>query len=137
MPAAGLTEARYQFTLWLYGELLAKYPAIELDINHIIGHYRIDSVNKPNGPGAKFPWVRLLADLKGENEVDNLVIYADGDVGAALLLSFKPQCPMIHKAFADVVHANNKHWIGILETNGNVNYYYAGSDRIETEKLGL
>ena len=137
MPAVGLTEVQYQSTLWLYEELLAKYPAIELDINHIIGHYRIDSVNRTNCPGTKFPWVRLFADLKGENEVDNLVVYADGDVGAALLLSFKLKCPMIHKAFADEVHAKNKHWIGILGTNGNGNYYYAGSDRIETAKLGL
>ncbi|HHY28799.1 MAG TPA: N-acetylmuramoyl-L-alanine amidase [Desulfitobacterium dehalogenans] len=137
MPGDGLTEAQYQSTLWLHKQLIAKYPAITADDQHIIGHYRIDSINRPNCPGPKFPWSKLFADLKGESEVDNLVIYADGDTGAALLLSFKLKCPMVHKAFADKVQAKNKHWIGVQGTNGNGNYYYAGSDRIETAKLGL
>ncbi|AFL99778.1 negative regulator of beta-lactamase expression [Desulfitobacterium dehalogenans ATCC 51507] len=136
-PGDGLTEAQYQSTLWFHRELLAKYPAIKIDSDHIIGHYRIDSINRPNCPGTKFPWAKLFADLKGDHEVDNLVIYADGDVGAALLLSFKLKCPMVHKAFADKIQAENKHWIGVQGANSNGNYYYAGSDRVETAKLGL
>ncbi|HHY13968.1 MAG TPA: S-layer homology domain-containing protein [Thermoanaerobacterales bacterium] len=34
-----------------------------MDEDHIIGHYRIDSVNRPNCPGNKFPWNRLFDDL--------------------------------------------------------------------------
>ena len=57
-----LTEAQYQATLWLHKQLVAKW-GIPVDRDHIIGHYRIDSVNRPNCPGPKFPWDRLFADL--------------------------------------------------------------------------
>jgi len=58
------TEAQYQSTLFLHKELTLKY-AIPIDTDHIIGHYRIDSVNRPNCPGSGFPWDRLFNDLKG------------------------------------------------------------------------
>lgn len=58
-----LTEAQYQAGLWLHRQLLAKHN-IPIDNNHIIGHYRIDTVNRPNDPGANFPWTRLFTDLK-------------------------------------------------------------------------
>lgn len=69
--------------------------------------------------------------------LDNLVVYADGDVGAALLLSYKLQCPMILKGFETQVQARSKHYIGTPGTNGNGYYFYAGADRIATAKLGL
>jgi len=59
-----LTEPQYQATLWLHRQLIKKYD-LPVDQDHIIGHYRIDSVNRPNCPGPKFPWDRLFADLKG------------------------------------------------------------------------
>jgi len=59
-----LTEEQYQATLWLHRHLTEKH-AIPVDENHIIGHYRIDSVNRANCPGAGFPWQRLFRDLKG------------------------------------------------------------------------
>lgn len=62
-----LTEAQYQATLWLHRQLVTKY-GIPIDKDHIIGHYRIDSVNRPNCPGPKFPWDRLLKNLKGEDD---------------------------------------------------------------------
>lgn len=62
-----LTEAQYQAGLWLIQELAQKY-GIPVDEEHIIGHYRIDSVNRPNDPGTQFPWARLFTDLKGEDE---------------------------------------------------------------------
>lgn len=62
-----LTEAQYQATLWLHRQLIAKW-GIPIDQEHIIGHYRIDSVNRPNDPGPDFPWQRLFVDLKGESE---------------------------------------------------------------------
>lgn len=59
-----LTESQYQATLWLHQQLVAKW-GIPIDSDHIIGHYRIDSVNRPGCPGSAFPWDRLLSDLKG------------------------------------------------------------------------
>lgn len=132
-----LTEAQYQSTLWLHRQLMAKYPAIKPDSDHIIGHYRIDSVNRPNCPGPKFPWAKLLADLKGGDEVDNIVIYADGDTGAALILSQKLGCPMVHKGSADKYQATKKHWVGVQGENDNGNIYYAGANRAETARAAL
>jgi hypothetical protein len=57
-----LTEAQYQSSLALTRELISKY-GIPADNNHLIGHYRIDSVRRPNCPGPRFPWARLFADL--------------------------------------------------------------------------
>ncbi len=58
-----LTEAQYQATLWLHQQLISEWQ-IPIDEDHIIGHYRIDSVNRPNCPGHKFPWNRLFSDLR-------------------------------------------------------------------------
>lgn len=63
-----LTEAQYQATLWLHRQLISKW-GISVDTDHIIGHYRIDSVNRPNCPGPNFPWTRLFEDLKGVSQV--------------------------------------------------------------------
>lgn len=62
-PNVALTEAQYQATLQLHRELINKH-SIPIDTEHIIGHYRIDSVNRPNCPGPKFPWDRLFNDLR-------------------------------------------------------------------------
>ncbi|SHH15282.1 N-acetylmuramoyl-L-alanine amidase [Desulfosporosinus lacus] len=63
-----MPEAQYQATLalhrWLVGTL-----GIPVTRDNIIGHYRIDSVNKANCPGTGFPWDRLLKDLQGGNDV--------------------------------------------------------------------
>lgn len=67
-PNEPLTEAQYQATLALHRMLIQKH-GIPVDRDHIIGHYRIDSVNRPNCPGPKFPWDRLFTDLKGEDDV--------------------------------------------------------------------
>jgi len=71
-----LTEKQYQATLWLHQQLIAKHK-ISITKDHIIGHYRIDSVNRPNCPGPKFPWDRLFKDLQGGGTV------ADKDTPAA------------------------------------------------------
>ena len=60
-----LTEPQYQSSLFLHKELTLKY-GIPIDADNIIGHYRIDSVNRPNCPGSGFPWDRLFKDLKGD-----------------------------------------------------------------------
>ena len=63
-----LTDAQYQAGLWLHRQLITRHN-IPIDRDHIIGHYMIDAVNRPNDPGPKFPWERLLKDLKGSEEV--------------------------------------------------------------------
>jgi len=63
-----LTEAQYQAGLWLIQKLAQKH-GIPVDEDHIIGHYRIDAVNRPNDPGPQFPWERLMADLKEDDEM--------------------------------------------------------------------
>lgn len=62
-PNEPFTEPQYQATLWLHQHLALK-RGIPIDRNHIIGHYRIDSVNRPNCPGPCFPWDRLFSDLR-------------------------------------------------------------------------
>lgn len=74
-----LTEDQYQATLWLHKQLIAKY-GIVVDKDHIIGHYRIDSVNRPNCPGPNFPWAKLLNDLQ-VNTVLQEVLGMFKDVG--------------------------------------------------------
>lgn len=80
-PNEPLTEAQYQATLWLHKQLIQKYN-IPVDSEHIIGHYRIDSVQRANCPGPKFPWDRLFKDLKGDEEkVDKTkVIFGDKEL---------------------------------------------------------
>ena len=62
LAGESLTEAQYQATLWLHRQLVAKH-GIPVDTEHIIGHNRIDTVNRPNDPGPNFPWQRLFNDL--------------------------------------------------------------------------
>nr|WP_083453947.1 N-acetylmuramoyl-L-alanine amidase [Syntrophomonas palmitatica] len=57
-----LTEAQYQASLWLHRHIIEKYN-IPADRDHIIGHYRIDSVNRQHDPGPGFSWERLFKDL--------------------------------------------------------------------------
>lgn len=62
LQGGALTEPQYQAGLWLHKQLVTKYN-IPVDTKHIIGHYRIDRVNRPNDPGKDFPWSRLINDL--------------------------------------------------------------------------
>lgn len=64
----GLTEAQYQASLWLHKYLIKKWN-IPIDQNHIIGHNRLDTINRRNDPGPGFPWQRLFADLKGQSTI--------------------------------------------------------------------
>lgn len=63
-----LTDAQYKATVELHKMLITKYN-IPVDRDHIIGHYGIDGVNRPNCPGPNFPWNKLFNDLKGSEEV--------------------------------------------------------------------
>ncbi|MGE5449813.1 MAG: N-acetylmuramoyl-L-alanine amidase [Methanomassiliicoccales archaeon] len=63
LAGESLTESQYQASLWLHILLVDRWN-IPIDNDHIIGHYRIDSVNRPNDPGPGFPWQRLFTDLQ-------------------------------------------------------------------------
>ncbi|MDF2652500.1 MAG: hypothetical protein K0Q73_8305 [Paenibacillus sp.] len=71
-----LTKEQYQASLWLH-RYIQQYifehwgKQFPLDEYHVIGHFQIDKVNKPNCPGPKFPWVRLYEDLKQQQEEDD------------------------------------------------------------------
>lgn len=57
-----MPEAQYQATLELHKHLIETL-GIPVDEDHIIGHNRINSVDKARCPGDGFPWKRLMADL--------------------------------------------------------------------------
>ena len=80
-PAVGgdgnLTEAQYQATLALHRQLI-KAHGIPVDRDHIIGHYQIDRVNRPNCPGKAFPWDRLMKDLKEDEVMADCKIVVNG-----------------------------------------------------------
>ena len=61
-PNEPLTDAQYAATLELHAMLCDRWQ-IPRDRDHIIGHYEIDSVDRPNCPGPLFPWDKLIADL--------------------------------------------------------------------------
>ena len=56
------SEAQYQAGVWLQRELISKHQ-VPVNEERIIGHYRIDAVNRMNCPGPNFPWEKLFADL--------------------------------------------------------------------------
>jgi hypothetical protein len=56
-------EAQYQATLFVHKKIIQQF-GIPIDRFHIIGHYQIDSLNRPMCPGTGFPWNRLIADLQ-------------------------------------------------------------------------
>lgn len=58
-----MPEAQYQATLALHRWLIETL-GIPVTRDNIIGHYRIDSVNKSRCPGTGFPWNRLFKDLQ-------------------------------------------------------------------------
>lgn len=58
-----LTAEQYASLVELDRVLIGAYR-IPLDRAHLVGHYQIDGINKLNCPGAAFPWLRLMEDLK-------------------------------------------------------------------------
>jgi N-acetyl-anhydromuramyl-L-alanine amidase AmpD len=56
------SETQYQATLWLHRQIIARH-GVQVDRQHLNGHFEIDSINRPNCPGSAFPWDRLMKDL--------------------------------------------------------------------------
>jgi N-acetyl-anhydromuramyl-L-alanine amidase AmpD len=63
-----ITEAQFWASCWLHKWIQSEVQRIygrKITLNsfYVIGHYQIDSVDKPNCPGPKFPWSRLYSEL--------------------------------------------------------------------------
>lgn len=137
--------------VWFAADYCKRYGKTEKDIlNHNIISQRYPSETSHTDPIGFFErygktWtdfinevkIKLQGGLEVEEVLDNLVIYADGDTGTALIQSQDLGCPMVHKKDADKYQAKNKHWIGVQGTNGNGNYYYFGTNRKDTAKKVL
>ncbi|PYI54471.1 N-acetylmuramoyl-L-alanine amidase [Paenibacillus flagellatus] len=77
-----LTQAQFEATVWLHryirdyiaGAYGKRFP---LDEYHVIGHYQVNPVGKPNCPGPAFPWEQLYATLaemeEGDEEMEQLL----------------------------------------------------------------
>jgi N-acetylmuramoyl-L-alanine amidase len=74
-----LTEQQYKATLCLHRQLINKWN-IPIDRNHIIGHFEIDKINRPNCPGKAFPWDRLMKDLTS-GVIDDMLEKWQEDMG--------------------------------------------------------
>lgn len=66
-----LTEEQFAASVWLHKHIANEVKRIynremKLDRKHVIGHFQIDPIRKPNCPGPKFPWERLYKALSGE-----------------------------------------------------------------------
>lgn len=65
-----LTPEQLKATIWLHKHIIAEVKRIygidiPIDREHIVGHYQIDPIRKPNCPGQNFQWDELLKELKG------------------------------------------------------------------------
>lgn len=70
-----LTEKQFEATVWLHRYIRDEVKRIwsyEIPFNrsHILGHFEIDPVRKPNCPGPNYPWGRLITSLTTPAEAD-------------------------------------------------------------------
>lgn len=139
LAGEGLTDAQYQASLWLHKELMEKW-GIPVDDEHIIGHNRIDSVDRPNCPGAKFPWTKLFSDLKngGIRMKKVVVFFSSGDYSPALAVSNKLGGVAMFcrngaaAAHPDALAADQVYNIGGPKLGHANEVYMSGSGAIET-----
>lgn len=73
-----LTDAQFDATVWLHKYIISEVKRIYgTDIiigrEHIVGHYQVDPIRKPNCPGEAFQWDKLIAELKGEDEMSDVL----------------------------------------------------------------
>lgn len=144
-----MTRAQFYALCSLVRSLMGQYG---LTLDNVYPHGQVTYTDCPGCTYSKVPALSggwnydefeqaVLGNIQeqegGEEMLKDLVIYADGDVGTALNLSYKLGCPMVNKDFAGNIQAQNKHWIGVSGTNGGGNYFYAGGDRVATAKAAL
>lgn len=134
-----MLEAQYQATLalhrWLIGTL-----GIPVTRDNIIGHYRIDSVNRANCPGTGFPWDRLFKDLQGGSDVLKVAVllftkedyWAGADVAAK-----NSNCAIFvrtadHSVPADAMNSQKLIVVGGPTTNHPNEVLLSGIDKYQT-----
>ncbi len=92
-----LTESQYQSTLKCMKEIIRhmknEYNVdFQIDRNHIIGHYEINSIGKVNCPGKNFPFNKIINDLKQWSQPKpfelNTVIYPIKDLELELTAGY-------------------------------------------------
>ncbi|MDD3270256.1 MAG: N-acetylmuramoyl-L-alanine amidase [Syntrophomonadaceae bacterium] len=114
LAGEALSEAQYQASLELHRQLVQEW-GITVDQNHIIGHYRIDSINRKNDPGPGFPWDRLFNDLKNKPGLQALPIdiLVANQLIKGVLIDNQSYAPV--RALAESLGRQVK-WDGILKT---------------------
>lgn len=121
-----LTEAQFQASVWLH-HYIREYVkqvwgfVIPFDSYHVIGHFQIDKINKPNCPGPKFPWNRLYETLnlvEGEEEEIQMEQWQwkmlgdalDGLFRKGLLSDYK----WAEKAYSGTLTATELSWLNTI-----------------------
>jgi N-acetyl-anhydromuramyl-L-alanine amidase AmpD len=107
LAGEALTEQQYQATLWLHRQLIGKW-GIPLDRDHIIGHYRLDSVNRPNDPGPAFSWDRLFSDLSGTGQPTTVKIQIGSNVLEGMMIGNTSFAPV--RALSEALGRQVKWW---------------------------
>ncbi|KUO79016.1 MAG: N-acetylmuramoyl-L-alanine amidase [Desulfosporosinus sp. BRH_c37] len=134
-----MSEVQYQATLalhrWLIGTL-----GILVTRDNIIGHYRIDSVNRSNCPGTGFPWDRLFNDLQGGSDMLKvaLLLYTKEDYWAGSDVAVKNgDCaifvrPADHSIPAEAMNAKQLIVIGGPTTKHPNEVLLSGNNKYDT-----
>lgn len=66
------TEEQIEASIELHRMLVQKYD-IPIDSDHIVGHNRLNSVDRANDPGPTFFWAGLFAALRGDGEMKTMI----------------------------------------------------------------
>ncbi|MCT4598002.1 MAG: N-acetylmuramoyl-L-alanine amidase [Vallitalea sp.] len=72
-----LTEVQLEATIWLHQYIIdyikKKWDVkIPVDRKHILGHYEIDPIKKPNCPGEKYPFEQILNRLNSKEVFNDI-----------------------------------------------------------------
>lgn len=134
-----MPEAQYQATLALHRWLIETL-GIPVTRDTIIGHYRIDSVNKSRCPGTGFPWDRLFKDLQGGNNMLKVAVllYTKEDFWAGADVAVKNgNCAIFVRASdqsvpAEAMSAQKLIVIGGPSTKHSNEVLLSGNDKYQT-----
>jgi len=134
-----MPEAQYQATLALHRWLIVTL-GIPVTRDNIIGHYRIDSVNKSRCPGTGFLWDRLFQDLQGGNDVLKVAVllYTKDDYWAGTDVAVKNgNCAMFvrpadHSVPADAMSALKLIVVGGPTTKHPNEVLLSGNNKYDT-----
>lgn len=72
-----LTPEQFKATVWLHKHIrneIKRIYGMDIPINreHIVGHYQIDPIRKPNCPGRLFQFEDLMSELKGVKKMKSM-----------------------------------------------------------------